>query len=166
MRARPSGTSIARAIIPITTTARCSLINLPIAIVIHAVAGLRSAWANGRTAIVTVATIGHISIGSSTGLGGNLSIPISIPIGILIEGGLPSFVDLAITVVIRPVTDFGRAGMYGRIAIVTIGVIGDIRSRRCACVSTDRGIAEAIAIGILIESGYGPLIDLTIAVII
>lgn len=119
-----------------------ALIHLTIAVVVLAVAELRSVRVDRGIEGVAIGCDEHVTnrlcacLDNPIGFRGAesaVSIPIDIgyPIG-RASRGVRTVVNSPVAVIVLAVTQLEHTGMYGRIAVVTVAVGGDVSDRRCA----------------------------------
>ena len=104
---------------------------------------------NQGIGVVAVGMVGHI-----TGRLGKIDyryigIAVTVAVAVLIPGC--AFIDLPVTVIVNAVTaDFRGAGINQGIRIITVGIIGHIAARLDKGKNGHSGIAETVAVAVLI----------------
>src|SRR5204863_436212 len=76
------------------------VVDLTVAVLIDAVAGLGGAGVDGGLGVVAVGGVGDVAGGRGAGLGGDDHAAKAVAVGVVIIGGLYSFVDGAVTVLV------------------------------------------------------------------
>jgi len=143
-----------------------TLVDRAVAVVVSAVADLRRARIVLCLAVVAVVGVRDVAGRHRTGERGVGGISVAVAVGIGVEGGLHPFVDVAVAVVVGAVTDLRCARIDVRPAVVAVVVIGDISVRDGARVARRERVAVAIVVGIGVEGGLHPLVDLRVAVVV
>ena len=147
-----------------------ALVDLAVAVVIHAVADFGGAGVDGDVGVVAVGAVGDVAFGRRAGGNGNIDVPITVRIRVPVEGvelnSTVRGVDEQVTVVVDGVADLGGAGVDGGEEVVAVGAVGDVAFGRGAGEHHHIGVAVAVIVIVHEESARDVLIDVAIAVVV
>ncbi len=146
---------------------RVVLVDLPVAVVVEAVADFRGAWERDDACVVTVGrvvdeAIGLLALHELGRAAVAVAVEIGVPRGHVDRVG----VDIAVAVVVEAVADLDSTRMRGRVLVVAVRVVGDVLADRRAGVLRDERIAEAVLVLVGVIGRLDALVDLPVAVVV
>ena len=94
-----------------------TVVHYAIAVIVYSVAGFSRAGVDGRITVVAVRVVGHVTANGKCLK--NIGIAVAVSVEILVPEGA-TLIGHAIAIIVKTIAAFGRAGIDGRIAIVTV----------------------------------------------
>src|SRR3989339_568154 len=128
-----------------------SLVNLPVAVVVLAIAGFDGVWVDRCIVVVAVSVVRDVAGRGRTGRGGACRIPVSVPVYVFVVGSRTSGRVSTGTVIIN--------------TVVTVRIVRDIAVRGHAGLSRFAGVAIPILVRVAVV-GLGVIRCLPVAVVI
>jgi hypothetical protein len=150
---------------------RVVVVDVPVAVVVHAVADLRRNGIDVDIVVVAVCGVAHVARRLATRIHGARTVTVAISVGVGVEGRVGTrvhagvvIVDVAIAVVVHAVADFARRRTDGTVTIIAVPVGRHVARGGIAVQPVGTG-AVAVGVPIRVERGLRARVGARIRII-